>query len=92
MRVLTLLEGIEGQRVCMGVMGNGGLLLHVDGGEGAVGNGAADGAGEGEARVQRDTAQFLCGHRCLNLLLHFLQLGAGLLRCRAHLADCVVWL
>ncbi len=49
--------------------------------------GAAHGTGEGEARVEGDTAELLscsCGCRSLDLLLDLLQLRASLLHCSAH--------
>ena len=57
-----------------------------------MGERAADSAGEGEARVERNTAELLgqlVWHRRLDLLLHLLQLRAGLLRRRAHLVAII---
>lgn len=67
--------------------------VHIDRSEGAMRNGAADCAGEGEARVEVDAAELLRCRRC-GLLLDGVQLGAArrrgrLLGCRAHLACAI---
>lgn len=49
--------------------------LHIDGGETTVGEGAADGTGEGEARVEGDARELL-GLSSLDVLLDSIDLGA----------------
>ena len=53
-----------------------------------MGDGAADSAGEGEAGVEGEAAEFL-GRVGVDFCGEFVQLRAGLLRCRAHLAGVV---
>jgi hypothetical protein len=43
--------------------------VHIDGGHATVGDGAADGAGEGESGVQLDAAELRC--RSVDLGSHF---------------------
>lgn len=70
--------------------------LHIDWSKGAVSNGTADGAGEGEAGVEGETRQLLGVELLLSLLLEGVELvaaGGGRRCCRssAHCAgDCVV--
>ena len=62
--------------------------LHIDWSEAAMGDGAADGTGEGKARVEGDAAELL-GCVGVHLRGEFVQLRAGLLRGRAHLVGAV---
>ena len=57
--------------------------VHINGSEAAMGDGAADGAGEGEARVEGDAAELLGGVG-VHFRRQFVQLRAGFLRGRAH--------
>lgn len=67
--------------------GKGESNLHIDRCEAAMGEGAADCAGKGEARVEVDTAK-LRGCICIDLCGDLVDLRADLLRCRAHLDGC----
>ena len=74
-------------------------VLHVNRRHASMRKGAADGTGEGEARVELHARQLLgcwCRRRSsFHLLFHILELRARLLHCRAHLvgvAMCqVMW-
>jgi hypothetical protein len=50
--------------------------LHIDGGKTTVGERAADGTGEGEARVESDARELL-GLSGLDVLLDSIELGAA---------------
>ena len=56
--------------------GDGSENLHIDGGKTTVGEGAADGTCEGEARVEGDTRELL-GLSGLDVLLDSVELDAA---------------
>lgn len=69
--------------------------LHIDGGQGAVGDGTADGASEGESGVEGEARELLGVELLLSLLLESVELvaagrGRRCGRCSTHCAGVVL--